>query len=147
MQLQLNWLSQCVFKASLLTAIVFYISLARKFSASGTLHSSNILKKTWHDSNSTFEYVHNHMPPALVVQCMVTARLHHDVNVMDVARNPARLKQRGHQVHTIIFSWDTQITPENCPLSDEYSPQLPSELLWATLENCRLYCHWWFFPP
>ena len=102
--------------------------------------------KKWHDSNSTLEYVHNHKLPAMVAQRMVTARLHHVVNVMHVARNATRLKQRGHQVHDIIISWDTQITPENCPLSDEYSPQHPSELLWATLKNCRLYCHWWSFP-
>ena len=53
------------------------------------------IEKKWHDSNSTLEYVHNHMLPVVVAQCMVTARLHHVVNVMDVTRNPARLKQRG----------------------------------------------------
>ena len=77
--------------------------LARKFSTSRTLHSSNILKKG-HDSISSLEYVYNHMLPAMVAQCMITARLHHVVNVMDVTRNPVGLKQRGHQVHDIIIS-------------------------------------------
>ena len=144
-QLQLNWLSQCVFKASFVDSDCLLDIIGQEILCQRNTSFKQYIEKTWHDSNSTLEYVHNHMLPALVAQCMVIARLHHDVNVMDVARNPARLKQRGHQVHTIIISWDTQITPENCPLSDEYSPQHPSELLWATLENCRLYCHWWFF--
>ena len=48
-QLQLNWLSHCVFKASSVDSdCLFYrpIWLARKFSASGTFHLSYILKKS-----------------------------------------------------------------------------------------------------
>ena len=127
-QLQLNWLSQCVFKASFVDSDCLLYIIGQEILCQRNTSFKQYIEKTWHDSNSSLEYVHNHMLPALVAQCMVTARLHHDVNVMDVARNPARLKQRGHQVHTIIISWGTQITPENCPLGDEYSPQHPSEL-------------------
>ena len=44
---------------------------------------------------------------------------------------------RGHQVHNIIISCATQITPGSCPLRDE-DPPGPSELLSATLGNCSI---------
>ena len=34
-------------------------------------------------------------------------------------QKPSTTQTKGHQVHGIVISWDTQITPENCPLSDE----------------------------
>ena len=132
-QLQLNWLSQCVFKASFVASDCLLHMNGHEILCQRNTSFKQYIEKTWHDSNSTLEYVHNHMLPELVAQCMVTARLHHDVNV--VARNPARLKQRGHQVHTIIISWDTQITPENCPLSDGIFPSAPIRALVSDTRN------------
>ena len=45
--------------------------------------------------------------------------------------------ERGDQVHDIIISCATQITPGNCPVRDE-DPPGPSELLSATLRNCSI---------
>ena len=55
---------------------------------------------------------------------------HHIVNEW-MSTGP-RFKRRGHEVHHLIISCATQITPGNCPLRDE-NPPGPSELLSATL--------------
>ena len=114
-QLKLNWLGQCVFKVSFCWERSSFL-----YHWPGSLCQRNTLfeqyvEKKWHDSNSTLEYVHNHMLPAMVVQRMVTARLHHVVNVMDVDRTYDSNKGESGSRHNYLLSYANhswELSPE-----------------------------------
>ena len=72
-QLKLNWLGQCIFKVSFCwqrSSIIGQEILCQQNTS-----FKQFVKKKQHDSDSTFEYVHNHVLPANVLYNgrMVTA--------------------------------------------------------------------------
>ena len=86
-------------------------------------------RKKWHDSNSTLEFVHNHMLPAMVAQCMVTARLHHGCR-----QEPGMTQTKGHQVpkHKYLLRYANH----SWKLSAEWWI-FPSAPIWALVSDRR----------